>query len=58
MYALRGRKEAYEAELKEIQNRGTEFAMGFEYASKDDRRRAKELKNHINQTNRAMQDAN
>ena len=57
MYVLKGRKEAYEIELKEIRNRGSEYAMGFEYDSKDDRLRAKELKNHINETNRAMQDA-
>ena len=58
MWVLKGRKEACEAELKEIRNRGSEFAMGFEYDSNDDRRRAKELKNQINETNRAMQDAN
>jgi hypothetical protein len=57
MYALRGRKEAYEAEFKEIQNRGSEFPMGFEYDSKNDRLRAKELKKLIRETNRAMQDA-
>ena len=57
MYALKGRKEAYEAELKQLRNRGSEYAMGFEYDSKDDRLRAKELKNQINETNRAMQNA-
>jgi len=57
MYVLKGRKEAYEAELKQLRNRGSEYAMGFEYDSKDDRLRAKELKNQINETNRAMQNA-
>jgi len=57
LYVLKGRKEAYEAELKQLRNRGSEYAMGFEYDSKDDRLRAKELKNQINETNRAMQNA-
>ncbi len=57
MYVLKGRKEAYEAELKQLRNRGSEYAMGFEYDSKDDRLRAKELKNQIYETNRAMQNA-
>ncbi len=57
MYVLKGRKEAYEAELKHLRNRGSEYAMGFEYDSNDDRLRAIELKNQINETNRAMQNA-
>ena len=57
MYVLKGRKEAYEIELKEIRNRGSQFAMSFEYDSKNDRLRAKELKKLIRETNSAMQNA-
>ena len=57
MYVLKGRKEALETELKEIRNRGSQFAMGFEYDSKNDRLRAKELKKLIRETNSAMQNA-
>ena len=57
MYVLKGRKEAYEAELKQLRNRGSEYAMGFEYDSKADKLRAIELKTKIKELNRAMQNA-
>ena len=57
MWVLKGRKEACETELKEIRGRGNEYAMGFEYDSKNDQLRARELKKTIKELNRKMQNA-
>jgi len=57
LWVLKGRKEACEAELKEIRDRGSDYPMGFEYDSKADRLRAKELKINIRELNKAMQNA-
>jgi len=57
MWVLKGRKEACEAEQKQIRSRGSEFAMGFEYDSPEDKKRAKELKTKIRELNGKMQDA-
>ena len=57
MYVLKGRKEACEEELKTLRDRGSEYAMGFEYDSKADKLRAIELKTKIKELNRAMQNA-
>ena len=57
MWVLKGRKEACETELKEIRGRGNEYAMGFEYDSKNDQLRARELKKTITELNRKMQNA-
>ena len=57
MWVLKGRKEACEAELKQLRDRGSEYAMGFEYDSKKDKQRARELKTSIRELNGKMQNA-
>ena len=57
MWVLKGKKDACLSELKEIKDRGSEFAMGFEYDSPRDRKRAKELRAMIKDLNRDMQNA-
>lgn len=57
MWVLKNRKEACETELKQLRDRGSEYAMGFEYDSKQDKLRAIELKTKIKELNRAMQNA-
>jgi hypothetical protein len=56
-WVLRCQKEACESELKGLRDKGAEYAMGFEYDSKADRTRAKELRVRIKGIVQRMQEA-
>ena len=56
MWVLRWQKDACESELKELRDKGSEYAMGFEYDSKADRIRAKELRVRIKGIVQQMQE--
>ena len=56
MWVLRGQKDACESELKELRDKGSEYAIGFEYDSKADRTRAKELRVRIKGIVQQMQE--
>ena len=57
MWVLRGQKEACESELKGLRDKGAEYAMGFEYDSRADKTRAKELRVRIKGIVQQMQEA-
>jgi len=57
MWVLRGQKDACETELKGLRDKGAEYAMGFEYDSRADKTRAKELRKKIVAIVMQMQEA-